>query len=101
MKLIQGSLLILILTLVTTGCQTDRTAHDNTVSGKGMIRHVQLEGGFYGIIADTGERFLPENLERGLQQDSLRVTFEGVVTDRPTFAMWGRTLRLTHIEKLQ
>ncbi len=100
MKLAQACLMVLMITLYATGCQTDRTTHADTVSGKGTIRHMQLEGGFFGIVADTGERFLPENLERGFQQDSLRVAFEGVVTDRPTMVMWGRTLRLTNIERI-
>lgn len=99
-RLAFGSLLVLLLTLFATGCQTDQTARGNTVSGKGMIRHMQLEGGFFGIVTDAGERFLPENLERGFQQDSMRVAFEGVVTNRPTTAMWGRTITITHIEKI-
>ena len=74
---------------------------DKEVSGKGTIIHFDLEGGFYGIVSDKGEHFLPENLTKEFQHDSLRVYFEGVVTNKITIQMWGKTVRLTKIEKIQ
>ncbi len=69
----------------------------NTVSGTGTIIHFTFEGGFYGIVTDKGEHFLPENLSQKFQQDSLRVYFEGILTDRTTVQQWGRTVSLTSI----
>lgn len=34
---------------------------EDAVRGTGMIRYIDLEGGFYGIIADNGKNYLPEN----------------------------------------
>lgn len=74
---------------------------NNEITGSGIVVHMNLEGGFYGIITDGGDNFLPENLTSDFQQDSLRIVFEGIITDQPTIAMWGRTIRLTKIERAQ
>ncbi len=95
-----GAFLTLLLAVFAAGCHSDATVEGTPISGVGTIRYVQLEGGFFGIVADGGERYLPENLDKDFQQDRLRVSFEGVLTDRPNFAMWGRTLHLNKIEKL-
>ncbi len=95
-----GVFLTLLITVLAAGCHSDATLEGTPVSGVGTIRHVQLEGGFFGIVADSGERYLPENLDQDFQQDRLRVSFEGVLTNRPNFAMWGRTLHLNRINRL-
>ena len=74
---------------------------DNTVSGKGTVIHFNLEGGFYGIVTDNGGHYLPENLGADFQQDSLRVYFEGVLTNKVTIQQWGNTIRLTKIQRIQ
>ena len=77
------------------------TESEKEVSGKGTVIYFDLEGGFYGIVTDKGDHFLPENLTKEFQQDSLRVYFEGVITNKVTIQMWGKTVKLTKIEKLQ
>jgi len=62
---------------------------------------MELEGGFYGIITVGGEHFLPENLSVEYQKDSLKISFEGIITDQPTTVMWGRTIKLTKVVRLQ
>ncbi len=89
-------LFILVLIVVALlGCnRTDR------VLDTGTIVYVGLEGGFYGIVDDHGRHWDPSNLPSSFQTDSLRVRFEGIITDRPTFHMWGRTIELTAIKRL-
>lgn len=91
--------LILLLVLLIFGATCNQG--DDKISGDGTIIYVDLEGGFYGIIADGGDRFLPENLSQEFQQDSLRISFEGIITDQPNIAMWGRTISLTKIERIE
>jgi hypothetical protein len=71
------------------------------VSGTGRIVYMSFEEGFYGIITDKGEHYLPENLGVDFQKDSLRVFFEGVLTNRTTTTMWGRTIKLNYIERTE
>jgi hypothetical protein len=74
---------------------------EDIVSGVGTIRYLDLEGGFYGIEADDGERYNPANLEEAFQEDGLRVRFRGVLQeDVVTIQMWGRPLELLGIMRL-
>ena len=70
------------------------------IAGTGYVRFINLEGGFYGIISDNGNNYLPQNLKDEFKQDSLHVSFKGIITDEPTVQQWGRTIMLTKIEKI-
>lgn len=74
---------------------------ENVVSGKGEIVFVELEGGFFGIIADDGQRFDPINLDSELRVSGLKVRFSGTVRRNVIgIHMWGTPLELIQIEKL-
>jgi hypothetical protein len=96
MKIIAIPILIL-LSLSTFSCDEN----DNSISATGTIYRYNLEGGFFGIVTDKGDHFLPENLNEEYCLDSLRVHFEGVITDKVTIQMWGRTVQITKIQKIQ
>jgi hypothetical protein len=70
------------------------------VSDTGTVVFLSFEGGFYGIIDDHNRHWDPSNLPQQYQADSLRVRFEGRITDLPTFHMWGRTVELESIKRL-
>lgn len=66
----------------------------------GTIRYMDFEGGFYGIVADSGERYDPINLPAQYAKDGLRVRFQvkekkGVVG----IHMWGKIVEIVKIEK--
>jgi hypothetical protein len=71
------------------------------VSDRGTVRFIGLEGGFYGIIDDHARHWDPTNLPEKFKTDSLRVRFEAVITDEPSFHMWGRVVDLISIEPLE
>jgi hypothetical protein len=96
MKIISVSILIIML-LSTFSCDEN----DNIISANGTIYHYNLEGGFFGIVTDKGDHFLPENLNEEYRKNSLRVHFEGIITDKVTIQMWGRTVDITKIQKIQ
>ncbi|MDO8577713.1 MAG: hypothetical protein Q7R50_00840 [Dehalococcoidales bacterium] len=74
---------------------------EDIISGTGMVKFVNLEGGFYGIIADSGIQYDPTNLDRNFEQDNLRVKFEGRIrSELVNTHQWGTILELTRIEKL-
>jgi inhibitor of cysteine peptidase len=67
----------------------------------GTIRHIDLEGGFYGLEADDGTRLDPVNLPEEFQKDGLRVKARVErLKDRVSFHMWGRLVRILEIERL-
>ena len=86
-----------LLFLVAVGCNEE----SGTISNTGKVTYMSLEGGFYGIITDRGDHYLPENLNADFRKDSLRVYFEAIITDRPTTQQWGRTITLRRIERIQ
>jgi hypothetical protein len=65
----------------------------------GKIVYLDLEGGFWGIVADDGRKFDPIELDEKFHKDGLRVTFEAEPdTDRMSTRMWGSLVVLKKIE---
>ena len=90
-------LLAVIVAIGLVGCYGDMRVE--VVSDTGTIIYLTFEGGFFGIADDHGRHWDPSDLPAEFQADSLRVRFEGVVTDEVTCHMWGRTIDLTSIER--
>ena len=68
----------------------------------GTVRYLDFEGGFYGLVADDGEKYDPVNLPKEYKQDGLRVKFQ--VTEKKGmvgFRMWGKIVEVVEIETLQ
>lgn len=71
---------------------------EQVISALGTVRYVDLEGGFYGIIADDSTRYNPTNLDSTYQEDGLRVRFRGQEVDSlMTIQMWGTPLEILEI----
>ena len=88
---------IIIIALFLLGCNEDNT----NISSSGIVLHKSIENEFYGIVTNGGEHYLPENLSPEYQKDSLRISFEGIITDHATIVMWGRTIKLTKVTRIQ
>ncbi|MDD3069644.1 putative hemolysin [Methanoculleus horonobensis] len=68
------------------------------ISGNGTITFVDLEGGFYGIVADDGERYLPADLPTECRQDGLRVAFAvEPASETATIQQWGTPVEIVEI----
>lgn len=98
-RLISTALFFLSLTVF--GCIIN--PEDNSiVKGVGTIKYLDLEGGFYGIIADNGEYYDPINLPSRFEKDGLRVWFKGKIRgDLGSFHMWGTIIELIAIEEVR
>jgi hypothetical protein len=69
-----------------------------TVAVSGTVQYIDLEGGFYGIVADDGARYLPLNLPEMFAEDGLAVTAEVVVKeDVATIQQWGTPVEIVTI----
>jgi inhibitor of cysteine peptidase len=87
---------------VRVGEQTVAAEYRRPWMAHGTVTHVDLEGGFYGIVADDGAKYLPLNLEEKYRKDGLRVAFDSeIVKDAATIQMWGVPVNLTFIEGIR
>jgi hypothetical protein len=67
----------------------------------GTVRHVDLEGGFYGIETDDGRKLDPVNLPEEIRQDGLRIEARvEVLRDRVSIRMWGTLVRIVEFKRL-
>ncbi|MEW6118051.1 MAG: hypothetical protein AB1553_14305 [Nitrospirota bacterium] len=102
-------LLIAIATayaLAAAACSNGSAASERTEGGiiaeTGTVKYINLEGGFYGIIGDSGVRYDPTNLQKEFKVDGLRVRFTAKhQTSAVSFHMWGTLIDIISIEKLQ
>lgn len=63
------------------------------------VRWVPLEGGFYGLVAEDGRRFLPLDLPEKFQKDGLKIRVRGKIRkDVVTFYLWGTPFEIREIE---
>lgn len=76
----------------------DTSNLENIVSAVGTVRYIDLEGGFYGIETDQGDKYLPQNLADEYQQDGMRVRFRAQIQeDVMTTQMWGQPVQVLNI----
>ena len=60
-----------------------------------------MEGGFYGIIGDNGEKYKPMSLEREFRVDGLKVKVRArLVEGIAGIHMWGKPIQIIEIKVL-
>ncbi len=68
------------------------------VSASGVIRYMDFEGGFFGIVADDGTHYLPSGLPEKYMVDGLKVSFSGIAhAPEANIRMWGTPLAIRSI----
>ena len=111
MRLVLGWLTLAVL--LAASCSTKPPAEEEAptppvessekdlVSGVGTILYQDLEGGFYGLVADDGATYDPLNLDEAFKHDSLRVRFQARRrTDVMTTRMWGQPVEILNMARL-
>ncbi len=66
----------------------------------GRVVRVELEGGFWGLIADGGGRYDPRALPARFQEHGMRVRVAVQPLDLASIHMWGTPVRIVSIEAL-
>ncbi|MFZ0456038.1 MAG: hypothetical protein WCE54_18580 [Ignavibacteriaceae bacterium] len=67
----------------------------------GTIKYVNLEGGFYGIVSDNGQKLDPVNLKDEFKKDGLRVKFVYSLKKRGSnIHQWGEVIEIISIRKI-
>ena len=108
-KIIAKIMLLGLVVLILSGCNKlkridniESIINPSLPGQTGIIKYMDLEGGFYGIVADDGEDYNPLNLPQEFKTDGLRVKFSGKIRDDVyTVQMWGRVIELESINKYQ
>jgi len=70
--------------------------------GRGTVRYIPIEGGFYGIEGDDAVNYDPVNLPHEFQKEGLRIEFvyrEG--DDLITFHMWGKVIEILSVKEIK
>jgi putative hemolysin len=94
--------LALVVAATACGCTAagEQNGQQNRISGNGTVTYNDIEGGFYGIVTDTREKYLPLNLPDEFQTDGLEVTFVAEVRNgTATLQQWGVPIELNSIER--
>ena len=92
--------------LFLCGCATDNGSAgatnnpDDAVTVEANVVRLEIEGGFWGLIAEDGKKYAPRQLPERFQQEGLQVRAEPrVLRDVMTTQMWGETVEIVAIEK--
>lgn len=95
-------IILIGLMLLLFGCaSTPETGGGDIVEGTGTIQYIELEGGFYGLVDEDGQRYDPTNLDDAFKEDGLQVRFRA--QRRPGMAsirMWGMIVEILSIERI-
>ena len=66
----------------------------------GTVRHISLEGGFWGIVTDSGRSFNPVNLKKQYRKNGLEIEFVyEKLEDVVSIQMWGEPVEILEIRK--
>lgn len=82
--------------------QTEIAKVNKSQTYTGTIKYYSMEGGFYGIVTDNGDSFLPMNLSKDYEQDGAKIKFSGaVIDDLMTTQQWGTPFKINDVVLLQ
>ena len=67
----------------------------------GAVVYVEIEGGFFGILSNTGEQYEPINLPIDFQENELPIRIIAKIrTDLASIYMWGIIIEISEIIEL-
>lgn len=69
------------------------------ISGK--IAYQDLGTGFWGIIGDDGQEWLPTNLPKSMEVEGKRVRLNARAVDGMSMFMWGTMIEIVPFKKQQ
>ena len=73
-------------------------AEEKSLAFQGEVVFVEIEGGFYGIIDQNGQKYLPSNLPDVLKQNGLKVRgIAQLKTGKIGFKQWGKMIDIIEI----
>jgi len=74
---------------------------EDIISIAGTIKYIPLERGFYGIITEKGDKYLPINLPEEFKKDGLKIEFKAKLKKIATIQMWGKPIEILEIKRIE
>ena len=72
---------------------------DNTIKISGKIAYQNLGTGFWGIIGDDGQEWLPTNLPASMEVEGKRVRLNARPVDGMSMFMWGTMIEIVPLKR--
>lgn len=73
-------------------------ADDKSLTFQGEVVFIEIEGGFYGIADQNGQKYLPSNLPDILKQNGLKVRGTAQLkSGKLGFKQWGKMIDIIEI----
>jgi len=94
-----ASLAAVVVAMLVIGCSTPAPRHPGAdlLRIDAQVTWVDLEGGFWGLVAEDGTRYDPPAIPRRFQRDGLPVHVVAKPVDGLTARMWGQPVRVLRI----
>lgn len=102
------SLAVIFLSLFSLACISEQ--NPDRTSGKEMLQpksswvsvkviFLEFEGGFYGLVTNTGEKLLPMNLATEYKVVGTKLKIQGKkIEDMMTIQQWGTPFEINQVE---
>jgi len=76
----------------------DKKMRVKMITLQGTIRYFDLEGGFYGIVTENGQKIFPVNLTEKYRLNGAQVKVEGeLIPNVMTIQQWGTPFKIHQI----
>jgi hypothetical protein len=77
----------------------DKEKDKNHMTLKGQVVYNDFEGGFYGFIADNGDKYTPMNLPMEHRKNGLIISMQAeVMKDMMTTTQYGELIKVSNVE---
>jgi hypothetical protein len=72
------------------------------ISFTATVKHMKMEGGFYGLLTEEGQQWLPMNLKKEFKKHGAVVKVKGhEIKDMMTIQQWGKPFSITDIQLIK
>ncbi len=66
------------------------------------VKHYDFEGGFFGLVSNSGEKLLPMNLAKKYKVAGTTLKIRGhIIKDMMTIQQWGTAFELTEVKLIK
>ena len=66
------------------------------------VKYIDLEGGFYGLVTEDGQKLLPTNLSKEYLEEGMVIQFQTKTIDElATIQQWGTMVELKNVTLVQ